>query len=70
MKALGYAATRLLPLMAAAGLTAATLQTWVGTITAVGTALYTVFVTIEAGLRLYERWKLKHASPRAKGPDA
>lgn len=69
MRALGFAARFIVPLVGA-GFSVANIHSWIGMVTAVLTALYTVFITIEAGLRLYERWKLKHASPRAKGADA
>ena len=70
MKALIYAGSRLLGFGALAGVSALNIHNLVGIVTSVLTALYTVFITIEAGLRLYERWKLKHASPRVKGSDA
>jgi hypothetical protein len=69
MKLVGIAA-RLIPLAAGAGFTWANIHSWIGIVTAVGTALYTVIITVEAGLRLYERLKLKHSSPRVKGVDA
>lgn len=61
MKAFGYAASRLLPLAAGAGFSAANLNNLAGIVTGVLTAIYTAFITIEAGLRVLEKIELKRA---------
>lgn len=69
MKAFGYAASRLLPLAAGAGFSAANLHNLAGVATGILTAIYTAFITIEAGLRVLEKWHARKAargSPRTK----
>ena len=68
MRALTMAFARVLPLVAGAGLSVATVHTVVGLLTGIATAIYTTFLAGESGFRLWKAWQAHKEAKRPKSP--
>lgn len=68
MRALTMAFARVLPLVAGAGLSVATVHTVVGLLTGIATALYTTFLAVESCYRIRQLREAHKEAKRSKSP--